>query len=268
MTGPNLPEASAGLTESSAVVRVGQVATVASADVITVRISGSNVLVPASYLFPSYEPLLGDIVMIVKQDAQWFVMGTMSGPINSLLMNPTFEEGALGVSPPDWTLNVLTTGAGTPTFTTEENVLSSLSGRNSALFECLNGGAGAGNSTADVYSSGIPADEAQLWTGAYYLMASFMTGASNLAILELYIQFLDASGTLITETLINSLFLTKGYIGAPFYRRLSLTLIPSGAVASPPNTSFARIRLNGDFTLQGFEFANFYIDYMILRRVG
>jgi hypothetical protein len=268
MTGPNLPEATVGLTESSAVVRVGQVAIVESADVITVKISGSNILVPASYLFPAYEPLLGDYVMIVKQDAQWFVMGTMSGPINSLLPNPTFEDGATGVIPPDWTLNVLTTGAGTPTFTTEENVVSSLSGRNSALFECLNGGAGAGNSTADVYSTAVAAADGQQWTAAYYLMASFMTGASNLAILETYIQFLDAAGVLITETLVNSLFLTKGYVGAPFYRRLSLTLIPSGAVASTPGTAFVRLRLNGDFTLQGFEFANFYIDYMILRQVG
>lgn len=268
MTGPNLPQATAGLIESSAVVRVGQVAIVQSADVITVRISGSDVLVPASYLFPAYEPLLGDYVMIIKQDAQWFVMGTMSGPINSMLANPTFEEGTIGTVPPDWSITVTSSGAGVPTFTTEQNVVSSLSGLNSAKFECQNGGAGAGNSTADVYSAAVSADDGQQWTAAYYLMASFMTGSTNLAILETYIQFLDGTGTLISETLVNSLFLTKGYVGAPFYRRLSLTLLPSGSVASPPNTSFARLRLNGDFTLQGFEFANFFIDYMILRRVS
>jgi hypothetical protein len=268
MTGPNLPSAVAGFTESPAVVRVGQVAIVESADVITVRISGSNVLVPASYLFPAYEPLLGDYVMIVKQDAQWFVMGTMSGPINSVLPNPSFETGTLGAVPSSWSLTVTSSGAGTPTFTKEENVVSSLSGRHSAKFETLNGGAGAGNSTADVYSSTVDAEEADLWTAAYYLMASFEDGATNLISLETYIQFLDGSGGLVSETLVNSLFLTKGYIGAPFYRRLSLTLIPSGAVAAPAGTSSVRLRLHGDFTLQGFEFGNFYIDYMVLRRVG
>lgn len=268
MTGPSLPQSIAGFNESPAVVRVGKVAIVESADVITVRISGSNVLVPASYLFPAYEPLLGDFVMIVKQDAQWFVMGTMSGPINSQLLNPTFEDGSLGFIPPSWTLNVTSSGAGTPTFTTEENVLSSLSGRNSALFETQNAGAGAGNSTADVYSDEVSALPGQRWVAAYYLMASFMTGADNLCILETYIQFLDNASNVISETLVNSLFLTKGYIGAPFYRRLSLTLIPSGYVEAPPGTVFVRLRLNGDFTLQGFEFGNFYIDYMILRQVN
>lgn len=268
MTGPSLPESIAGFSESPAVVRIGKVAIVESADVITVRISGSDVLVPASYLFPAYEPLLGDFVMIVKQDAQWFVMGTMSGPINSELLNPTFEDGVLGVVPPDWSLTVTAAGAGVPTFTTEENVLSSLSGRNSALFETLNGGAGAGNSTADVYSSSVSASTGQRWTSAYYLMASFMTGAANLIILRMYIQFLDAGSGLISETLVNSLFLTKGYIGAPFYRRLSLTLNPSGYVEAPVGTVFVRLRLNGDFTLAGFEFGNFYIDYMILRNVS
>lgn len=267
MTGPSLPQAIAGFTESPAVIRIGTVAIVESADVITVRISGSDVLVPASYLFPSYEPLLGDFVMVVKQDAQWFVMGTMSGPINSGIENPTFEEGLTGVIPPDWTLTVTASGAGTPTFTTEENVLSSLSGRNSALFETQNGGAGAGNSTADVYSSRLPALANSRWTAAYYLMASFMTGSTNLIILRMYVQFLDNASNLISETLVNSLFLTKGYIGAPFYRRLSLTLIPSGYVEAPVGTVFVRLRLNGDFTLQGFEFGNFYIDYVVLREV-
>ena len=112
----DLPAATQGVPESPVVMRIGVVADIVEADNITVRISGSPVLVRASYLFPSYEPLLGDRVVVYRQDGQWFVLGTMSGPINSAAPNASFEEGTLGggIPPTSWSVTVISSVAGTP----------------------------------------------------------------------------------------------------------------------------------------------------------
>lgn len=100
----DLPAATQGVPESPVVMRIGVVTDIVEADNITVQISGSPVLVTASYLWPQYQPVPGDRVVVYRQDSQWFVVGTMSGPNNTALLNPGFELGNVGSAPTNWTV--------------------------------------------------------------------------------------------------------------------------------------------------------------------
>jgi len=267
----DLPSAISNVPESSGIVRTGVVTSIEEADNITIKVSGSNVLVRASYLFPQYGPMLGDNVVIIKQDAQWFVWGTPSGPINSLALNPGFEDGALGALPTNWTLTVIANAGGTPTLTkVDSNTMDPLSGLYSADFGTDS--VVAGFSQADIFSAAVAASVEEHWTGAYYIVGASIdqnaaTGISGgrFSVLEFYIQFLDGASALISESLIST-FGTNANVGpfVPVYVRP-----PAAAqfAEAPAGTAYARIKIRGSFDMSANSFTSFFLDYMILRKV-
>lgn len=268
MTSPSIPEAVTEAEESSAVMRTGVVVDIVDADNITVKISGSNVLVRAFYLFPQYGPVLGDIVLVSKQDAQWAVLGTLSGPINTALSNPSFETGALGATPPNWSINVLASAGGVPTFTKVNTVEEPISGSFSADFGTDS--TVAGLSQADVFSDSIPAGETDRWTAAYFIALASIdqnatTGISGgrFSVLELYIQFLDSGGALVSETLIST-FGTNANVPFPVYKRPS---VGTTYATAPPNTASVRMKIRGTFDMSANSFTSFFLDYMVLRKI-
>jgi hypothetical protein len=253
--------------EIACVVRIGVVAGVIEGTQITVKISGSEVLVDCSYLFFQYFPLLGDRVVVLKQDSQWFCLGQMSGAIgsNTPLPNSSFESGAIGALPDFWTISVVSTGAGTPDFLIASPSSVNISG--SQLVDFGTDSVGAGQSIADVFSTAVPASADTTWTGAYYLTRVFMNSLPpDFSDLEMWIQFLDAGSTLITEFRINRMSLFSGTL-APVYRRIDLTLFPAGYVIAPAGTAFARVRFRGIFNLPAAAFVSFFMDNIILRQV-
>jgi hypothetical protein len=265
---PTVGQAVTDLNESPAVQRIGVVTNIVEADNITVRISGSPVLVPASYLFPQYQPVLGDRVALIKQDAQWLVLGTLAGPINTLVLNPSFELGTLGATPTDWSLTVTSSGGGVPTFTKVPIGNFGISGLFSADFGVDS--TVAGNSTADAFSNRVPASEGTLWTAAIWLEAAFIdndaTTFSNnggFSFLDLSIQFLDGAGLVVSDVLVVSAGFSID-LTSPRYMRPAPGV---GAIAAPPSTVTARLRLHADFTMSANSFTSFFLDYAILRQL-
>lgn len=264
----DLPAAVANIETSSTITRVGVVSDIVEADNITVAISGSPTLVQASYLFPQYQPVLGDRVVVQKQDAQWFVLGTMSGPINSLVENPTFEQGIVGSTPTSWTLSVVSSAGGTPTFTKEYGP--DVSGNHYGWFRCGTGG-GGGVSTADLFSTAVPALPSERWVMGYYLLFAYInTNAAQVSQsgdsrLEGFIQFLDATDVLISETSANFIYLGANLVNRMYLR--TTTTSETHFAQAPAGTVSARIRLRGQFTNSANSTTAMGIDYMILRRV-
>lgn len=263
-----VPGAVVASQESPTVMRIGVVTEIIEGSQITIRISGSEVLVDCSYLFGIYYPLLGDRVVVFKQDSQWFCIGTMSGAIdsNNPLFNSSFEAGTVAVIPDGWTLTVVTSGGGVPTFLVSGSLIpENVSGKQMVEFGTTS--VGAGSSTADAYSTSIPTTVGTKWTGAYYLPAVMMNTVPPLfSQLKMYIQFLDNTATLITEFEINS-FTVASYLLGPIYRRLSLSAFPQGYVVAPSLTASVRVRFRGFFDLQATSFVSFFIDNVILRQV-
>lgn len=266
MTYPeSVPELSGAIVDTTVdptVTRIGVVAGVVEADNITVRISGSDVLVQAAYLFPQYKPLLGDRVVVQRQGAAWFVLGTLSGPINTTLFNPSFELNPAGIAPDGWTLQVISSGAGVPTALTYAGF--AISGSRSVDFGVDS--VTAGSSEANLYSTPVPAMPESRWTAAFYVSVFTEPSPNDFSDLDLYIQFLDASSTLVTETDVSLGSYSVDQI-LPDYFRLSTNLVPAGYVTCPPTASQARMRIRGRWQLPATSFFSFFIDYCVLRQV-
>lgn len=259
---PELSNAVVDTRVESTVTRIGVVAAVVETDSITVRISGSSVLVPAAYLFPQYQPLLGDRVVVQRQGAAWWVVGTLSGPINTALLNPSFELNPVGVAPDNWSIQVISSGAGVPTLLTSANL--PLAGSKSADFGTDS--VGPGTSEAYALSSPVPAMPESKWTAACFISVFTQPSLLDFSDSYLYIQFLDASSTLVSETQVAFLSFSVDQL-LPVYLRLNTNLIPAGYVSCPPTASQARLKVRGIFRLPAASFISFFLDYMILRQV-
>lgn len=265
----DLPAAVQGVEESPVVMRIGVVVDIVEANNITVKISGSNVLVRASYLFPQYEPLLGDRVVVYRQDLQWFVMGTMSGPINTLIRNPSFEEGVDGALPTGWTLNIISAAAGNPVFT--KVVAGQYAVTGSAVGNFGLDSVAGGTSVAEVYSSTVPAPEGSTWTLAMWVTYTridtssiTLVSGNRPSIMDMTIQFLDAGGAVLA-TEIRNVLLANAEQHAFLYRRPGTAGLASVA---PAGSVSARFRLRGEFTVGANSFSSFFIDDVILRRLS
>jgi hypothetical protein len=264
----SIPGALTNRQESPVVARIGTVVDISESDNITVRISGSDVLVTASYLFPMYAPLLGDFVYVTKQDSQWFVVGTMSGPINSAIANASFEEGTVGALPTGWTTNVVASPAGVPTFT-KEVAAYPLAGTYSAMIRNASAGA-AGTSIIDIFSPQAEAMEGQRWASGFFLLYAVINVNAALVVqsgntqLQSFIQFLDGTGTLISEESTYVLYLGSNVI-VPFLVRTVNATTQGSFVNAPINTSFVRLRLRATLTMNANSLTEIYIDHVMLR---
>lgn len=263
----SLPGAISNSKESPVVARIGKVVDIVESTSITVQISGSPSLVTASYLFPAYQPLLGDLVYVTKQDSQWMILGTMSGPINTVLENPSFEDGAVGALPSNWTTTVIASPAGVPTFT-KELAANPVNGRFQGFIRNASAGV-AGTSILDIFSAAEPAEEGQRWAQSFFLVFAAVNVNAALVVqsgntqLQAFIQFLDSGAALIAEESAYAAYLGSNVI-IPTYLR---TITPSGLpyATAPPGTSFVRVRLRATLTMNTNSLTEIYIDQMVLR---
>lgn len=89
------------VTPRSAVVRTGTVSSV-SATTLNVIVGGTTIT--AAYL-DSYAPVVGDLVVVAKQDSSWVVLGRQAGVGPNLVENAGFEvDGETSGTPTDWFL--------------------------------------------------------------------------------------------------------------------------------------------------------------------
>lgn len=264
----DLPSAITSVSESSTITRVGTVSEIAESDNITVKISGSPTLVRASYLFPQYQPVLGDRVIVQKQDAQWLVLGTLSGPINSLFVNPTFEEGVVGALPTGWTISSVSAAGGPITFT---KVTTSLTG--SAYQEAISGSyvgsilftnnGATTPSISDIFSTAVQTQQDERWAVAFWVAGGII--ANNASFLgQVYVQWLDAGGSLLSE--VNAI--TFPFISQTVY---PLFLRPGQtSFQAPAGTDSVRLRINALFNMTTGSAglgSSVDLDYMLLRKV-
>lgn len=263
----NLPAAVQGVAESPALIRVGVVNEIVESDNITVKISGSPVLVTASYLFPQYQPLLGDRVYVVKQDSQWFVLGTMSGAINSAISNPSFEVGAIGATPTGWSITSVSAAGGAITFTKQlGNYLGQpISGQAVGDIQFTSNGAAAASSS-NIFSPGIAASPGESWTTAFWIAGGVMSG-TTLVLGSTFVQWLDSGGTLISESTAQTFAYSAGTI-TPAYLRPQ---IGTTSFTAPVGAISVRLRINVQFAMvtpAAGTISDVFLDYMVLRRVA
>ena len=253
---------------SDFVARIGRVVSITEATNITVEISGSPTLVTASYLFPAYQPLIGDLVYVTKQDAQWFVLGTMSGPLNTLVANPSFEIGTINTTPTSWSISSVSTTAGTLIFI--KQILTAVSGDFIGIIRNSSAGV-AGTSSSDIFSTPTAASVGQRWAVGFFV--TYAVPDINVALvpqggfmdLSTFIQFLNADGVLISEELANYTPIYSAVL-APYYAR-TFTTGNQVFVLAPPDTAFARIRMRVTMTMHVNSASEIGLDAVLLRYV-
>lgn len=89
MTRLTMAQAIQATTPRSAQIRTGTVGSV-TATTLDVLVGGTTIV--AAYL-DSYAPVVGDLVVVGKQDASWVVLGKQAGVGPNLVQNAGFEEG-------------------------------------------------------------------------------------------------------------------------------------------------------------------------------
>lgn len=256
----SVPGALTQAIESPALIRTGTVTQIVSADNITVRISGSPVLVTASYLFPTYLPLLGDRVYVIKQDAQWFVLGTMSGPINSVLANPSFELGTDFAIPTNWTVTTPVTTSGTPTFT-KFPAADPLTGISVGLPDLTPIGTGFANLVAE--SELIPTVPDTLWTAALYVNVPDLNFDNSLFV-SIRIRWYTPAAVVITTNTLGGQAYSASTAGWTYLRPDATDRF----VTAPPNTGFVSLVLDfGMDVATASSPITAFVDYAILRNV-
>ena len=257
----DLPGTIAQSQEPTLGYRTGVVTNVVESNNVTVAISGSPVLVTASYLFPQYQPMLGDRVYVVKQDGQWFILGTMSGEVNSLAANPSFEDGTVGTVATNWGAVNTAVAAGAPT-TTKQLSTSPLSGAH-VLRLALASTANATSSTT-INSSVVSAQPAQVWSGGVYVRFTDHVGPNQVFMstgVRFYNNALVSLG-LFSLVSIQSFTSTTGWV---LLRPDSTSL----SAIAPANTAWASLEIDVSYVIANLNFdVQAELDNAMLRRVS
>lgn len=154
----------------------------------TVRISGSDVLVQASRL-DSYQPFLGDTVVVMRQGANWIILGaSASMPDDNQVLNPSFElDGAVSpnLAVSNWTRYKDPSGTLTssPSTTYGSRCTLAPDGRFSLSIQVDTSSQPPISNSYDIYSSDpVPVNEGEVWALNAYTVASVSNSTNGLVI--------------------------------------------------------------------------------------
>jgi len=212
--------------------------------------SGTTVqtgLQQAAYV-ESYRPLLGDVVFIAKQGAKWVVLGRFNAVTsNNVIVNPSFENDAIGSSPPvGWGVYHDPASTLTSSVTTAGSAFGQpVDGLQCCAVSPNAGAAGVKQSTDYVYSSAFPVTSGQRWSAVAYVRCSQGVSLSFApALVQVAIELVwqanlsDVPPTAISGSGFTYTQLSQG----PEWTRLPLSSNPNGFTV-PANANGARLIL-------------------------
>lgn len=222
---------------------------------LTVDVGGG--LLSASFL-SSYEPFVGDVVAVARQEATWLVLGSMGMPLTGLsaVPNYSFEDGEVGLIPPNWQL---VTTSGSPTLTTE-------SWTREDFIDGVKVGrivAGATASTVcQVVSDPVLTLEGEVWSAAAWVATTSSFGAATAATVELRLAWYSDStlGSFLSEATSGVYAVTRGM---PW--RL-LRVSGREGYPTPTGARFLRAKLAFSWTATSGETISF--DRFLARRIS
>lgn len=251
---PSMPAQVAAALQENTSLRIGTVVARTSSG-LTLNVGGG--LVSASYLL-SYEPLVGDQVTVMRQEGTWLVLGSMGSSVTDLtaVPNHSFEDGAVGVLPPQWQL---VTTAGSPALT------AALWGRADVIDGPQVGRLTAGSTatiTCEVVSDPVMVAAGEVWSAAAWVAATTGLGASTAASVELRLAWYSDStlGSFLSENASGFYAVTRGMP----WRMVSASGDSGRPV--PVGAAFMRVKLGFSWSATSGETINF--DRFLARRVA
>lgn len=203
---PNMATAVTGAIPDGAVIRLGTVVGHGST-YLRVRVSDSGSATDAGWL-ASYQPILGDVVVMSRQSAAWVVLGSFGSTIqaNNELNNYSFEQGTLGLLPTGWQL---VTTSGSPTF------VSAPWERSDAIDGVRVGALSSASATTvvtEVVSDAVPVTEGSQWMAAGYYRTSTDFGVGTVCNAQLLLSWYSGTslGSLLSSEVSGLNAVTRG----------------------------------------------------------
>lgn len=185
----------------------------------------------AAYVRQS-EPVVGDLVAVMRQGASWFVAGTTSTTGGNLVENPSFEEFGDSLTPTDWTLYAV---SGVPAFRSIEAPELAVDG--DRVLEVV--GAPGAATTALAYSRAIAVGDGQVWEISAYADGHYPGDNPNTLDVNLYALWF-ANATDAYPTTSNADTLADSAVNIA---ETELMQIQRGTVTVPAGASFMRVGL-------------------------
>lgn len=257
---PNLPSVVAGQSGDAAAIRMGTVAEVYPTGLM-VRVGSATVPTQAAWL-SSYEPILGDVVAVARQGGMWVTLGSLGATIsedNNDLANPGFEDGAVGATPPRWSL---VTTAGTPSVSTVawdwETRSDGIDGSQAAAIV-----ASAGVVTCELVSDPVPVLPGVPWAAAGYYRTLSDFATTSVCTTSLTLSWYSGSslGSLLSSKTSGTHVVTRGM------RWRLMRAQGTRGVTVPAGANFLRVRLALSWTAATAGDA-VYFDRIVARSVG
>lgn len=206
----------------------------------------------AAYVRQS-EPVVGDLVTVMRQGASWFIVGTSSGSGGNSVENPSFELYDEDQDPTGWTLYAI---SGTPAMTSL--YAPELAVEGDRILEVAP--APAGTSSNFVYSRPIAVASGQVWELSAYVNADYPSDNPNTLDVAVWgLWFANATDLYPTTSAADIQADT-----APNISQTDLMQILRGNVTVPVGAVFMRVGLRS--AIQAFTTSRF--DFVTARRVS
>jgi hypothetical protein len=269
---PDLAGTIRATTPDAAVLRIGRV-TAYDAGKITVNISDSNVLVEGAYLFDQYKAVLGDIVVVLKQTNQWFILGAPSAaPSDNVLSNYSFEEGEEGSAPPSWGRFHDPSSTATASFTTEPVRLGHEVDGPKALRLSLAATGVFQNSDDYVYSEPFSVVPGEAWTAACHVLGEADGPDDGLTAYAAISFTWHANAVDVYPTFVSQSTVINTYVSGKLPWTLLRTPGAPNGILVPDDVAFGRILLRSglvwDNSISSVPSWALFWDRVIARRVS
>ena len=198
----------------------------------TMRVLVRGTTVTAAYVdLGAATPVVGDLVVLGRQDSSLFVIGRMAGIGSNQVLNPSFEaDGAIASTPSQWNLAVIA-GAGLASAVATGYPPD-------GLYELAVSASGGVTQDTYVYSNPINVAPGQVWALSAFATAVYPLGAAITATAAVYgLWFANNTNLYPTTSAADSLAATATVGPAPVHASIS------GTVTVPAATTFMRVGL-------------------------
>ena len=204
--------------------------TAKSSTTMSVNVRGTTMSLPFIDLGVA-TPIVGDLVILGRQDATWFVIGRQGGVGTNQVANPSFElDGATALIPSQWNRAVIA-GAGTPAG------LATGYAPDGVIELGVTATGGVAQDTY-VYSNPINVAPGQVWALSAFASAVYPFGAAVTATAGVYgLWFANDTNLYPTTSAADSLAGSATVGPAPTHASVS------GTVTVPGGTTFMRVGL-------------------------
>lgn len=248
-----------GVTERAQLTTEMRVGKVVAYDTSKISVLIGGAVIPGCAYLATYQPVLGDVVVLVHQGSQWVVIAQLAGnPGDNAVTNPTFEDDTVGSAPSGgWGKNSTLLGFTSSTLTVSNPTGSQyVSGSKVLNLQWQpNGVAGLAEVDDDIYSPPIPVVPNELWAASAYVQLDGATPTHPYAVnVSVFLTwYADPTSVYPNTVAPDSPVGTDNISLGPSWYRLGAINGDSTGISVPAGARYMRVLLSSQGFFDGSE---------------